>query len=292
MIILAEQCLIKNSRHSSKGNQLKWKKENFWYKADFLGYEALAEFVVSSLLSKTNIPDFVKYDLTQIKFDGDIYNGCKSSNFLSKGKSVITLSKLFKAYLNTDIYLECERLDRTEKDCIKYVVNNVIDITGLKNFGNYLTFLLEMDAFFLNEDRHFNNITVIYDENTNSFDYCPIFDNGAALFSDTTKDFPLSKDTEKCISIIRAKPFSPSFDDQIEAAESLYGVQFKHCITYKDIESVIEQARNTSMYSDEILSRIAKIMKWQLRTYDCFRESAFMNLPQIDFSNNATEPQR
>lgn len=36
--------------------------------------------------------------------------------------------------------------------------------TGLKDFGVYLTKILEMDVFFLNEDRHTNNIAVIYDE--------------------------------------------------------------------------------------------------------------------------------
>ena len=35
-------------RHSSKGNQLKWNPANTetWYKADYMGYEGLAEVLV------------------------------------------------------------------------------------------------------------------------------------------------------------------------------------------------------------------------------------------------------
>ena len=36
--------------HTSKGDQRKWKIENLWYKADYMGYESLAEVLVSKLL--------------------------------------------------------------------------------------------------------------------------------------------------------------------------------------------------------------------------------------------------
>ena len=38
-----------------------------------------------------------------------------------------------------------------------------------------------MDALFLNDDRHSNNIAVL--ECDGKYDYCPIFDNGAGLLS-------------------------------------------------------------------------------------------------------------
>lgn len=37
--------------HTSKGNQLKWKCDGYWYKADHMGYEGLAETIVSALLA-------------------------------------------------------------------------------------------------------------------------------------------------------------------------------------------------------------------------------------------------
>ena len=41
--------------HTSKGNQLKWKCYGYWYKADHMGYERLAETIVSALLDKSTV---------------------------------------------------------------------------------------------------------------------------------------------------------------------------------------------------------------------------------------------
>ena len=57
-----------------------------------------------------------------------------------------------------------------------------MEYTGLKEFSQYLTVLFEIDALFLNDDRHLNNIAVI--EEKGKFNYCPIFDNGAGLLSE------------------------------------------------------------------------------------------------------------
>ena len=39
--------------HTSKGNQLKWYQDGWWYKADAFGYESLAETLVTRLLQRT-----------------------------------------------------------------------------------------------------------------------------------------------------------------------------------------------------------------------------------------------
>lgn len=36
--------------HTSKGDQRKWKVEDRWYKVDYVGYESLAEVLVSHFL--------------------------------------------------------------------------------------------------------------------------------------------------------------------------------------------------------------------------------------------------
>ena len=51
MIELFEQNIRTNDRQSSKGNQLKWENEGIWYKADYTGYEGLAEYMISHLLN-------------------------------------------------------------------------------------------------------------------------------------------------------------------------------------------------------------------------------------------------
>ena len=38
--------------HSSKGNQLKWEQDGWWYKADAFGFESLAEVVTSPFAVK------------------------------------------------------------------------------------------------------------------------------------------------------------------------------------------------------------------------------------------------
>lgn len=55
MIELFEQNIRTNDRQSSKGNQLKWENEGIWYKADYTGYEGLAEYMISPSFEKVNI---------------------------------------------------------------------------------------------------------------------------------------------------------------------------------------------------------------------------------------------
>ncbi len=43
------------NRKSSKGNQLKFERDDVWYKADFTGYEGLSECVISHLLQKSSV---------------------------------------------------------------------------------------------------------------------------------------------------------------------------------------------------------------------------------------------
>lgn len=261
MVELSKSKEIQITRNSSKGNQLKWKDGNVWYKADYLGYEALAEYVVSSLLKKSSVDDFVEYHLEKISYNGFVYNGCKSRHFLKKEESLITLPRLFQMYLAEDIYRQCENVFWTEKDCIEYVVQNVEKITRLRGFGEYLTLLLEMDAFFYNEDRHFHNIAVIYNEETDRFRYCPIFDNGGALFSDTSMYYPVSSSLEDCMKRITAKPFSPCFEDQVEAAVSLYGSQFRVWFDDEDLKGCLKHAEG--IYDQTILERVYKTITHQ-----------------------------
>ena len=54
MVELFEQDERQNNRQSSKGNQLKWENNGIWYKADYTGYEGLAEYMISHLLMKSS----------------------------------------------------------------------------------------------------------------------------------------------------------------------------------------------------------------------------------------------
>ena len=69
MVQLFEQDIKTNDRQSSKGNQLKWCRNNVWYKADYMGYEGLVEYVVSRLLEKSSLKqeEYVLYKTEVIR---------------------------------------------------------------------------------------------------------------------------------------------------------------------------------------------------------------------------------
>lgn len=71
----------------------------------------------------------------------------------------------------------------------RFLAEQVEQTTGLKDFGSYLSRVLTIDALFLNEDRHMHNIAVLNDGFGN-YHYCPVFDNGCALLSDTQMEYP------------------------------------------------------------------------------------------------------
>ena len=56
MVELFKQNIRTNIRQSSKGNQLKWENEGTWYKADYTGYEGLAEYVISVYYTHLTLP--------------------------------------------------------------------------------------------------------------------------------------------------------------------------------------------------------------------------------------------
>lgn len=75
---------------------------------------------------------------------------------------------------------------------------------------------------------------------TGQYEYCPIFDNGAALLSDTTMDYPLGGDTYEMIGEVQAKTVSSNFDEQLDAAEKLYGQRLHFTFGEKQIREILD----------------------------------------------------
>lgn len=218
---------------SSKGNQEKWfdAETNQWYKLDQFGYEALSETLISILLEKSNIEKdtpftFVRYDPVRVVVHNRERTGCVSDNFLKEGQSVITINHLLSRVLGYSLKDKLLSLT-SDKKRIAYLVEATKDCAGLDYFGEYLTLLFEIDSLFLNDDRHLNNIAVI--KYGDKYDYCPIFDNGAGLLSDT-RFSPMDIDPKALISSLRARPFNMSFTRQMNTARSLYGKQLSTSI--------------------------------------------------------------
>ena len=264
MIELFEQDIRKNDRQSSKGNQLKWENQGIWYKADYVGYEGLAEYMISHLLKKSTLSEneFVVYDLEQIKYRSNNYTGVKSINFLEEDWQLITLERLFQSFFGQSLYKAIFLIEKVE-DRIQFVVDQVERITGLHDFGIYLNKLFTVDAFFLNEDRHTHNIAVMMNQR-GEFAYCPIFDNGAGLLADTKMDYPLTEDVYELMQQCRAKTISTDFDEQLDVSELLYKINLKFSFTKQDVRELLE---DVAEYSIEEKNRVEAIIYEQMRKY-------------------------
>lgn len=264
MIKLCEQDIEQNNRQSSKGNQLKWLQGNMWYKADYTGYEGMAEYAVSNLLkySSFNAEEYINYNTEEIQYENVKYLGCSSINFLKEGWQLITLERLFQNYYGKSLYRSIYMIDSV-KERVRFLVEQIIRITGLKDFGVYISKLLTIDAFFLNEDRHTHNIAVLMDEE-GTYHYCPVFDNGAGLLSDTTMDYPMHVELQKLIGNAASKTFCKDFDEQLDAAEQMYGRHIKFHFREADIRILLECEKH---YPVEVKERVMSIIREQSRKY-------------------------
>ena len=233
---------------SSKGNQEKWYDQvsDLWYKLDQFGYEALAETVISTLLEQSNIQTdtlftFVRYHMERLRVHGRERTGCSSKNFLHPGQALITINRLLSSYLGKPLREKLVRLP-SDKKRIAYLAEATAELTGLELFPQYLTLLFEVDALFCNDDRHLNNIAVI--EQNGKFDYCPIFDNGAGLLSNTQLS-PMDILPPALISALQARPFNITFTRQMNTARRLYGMQLvMPKLTTSDIREVLGPVLN------------------------------------------------
>ena len=81
-------------------------------------------------------------------------------------------------------------------------------------------------------------------------------------------DFPLGIAVEELMGSVEAKPFARNFDEQMDAAEELYGQQLFFTFQMKDMLKILEQSRK--MYSEEICGRVEKILRYQIRKYNFF----------------------
>jgi len=264
MIELFERDKTEINRKSSKGNQLKWERDNTWYKADYTGYEGLSEYVISHLLKKSTLAEseYVIYEQEQIQYGSQIYQGVSSRNFLKSGEQLITLERLFVNTFGIGLSsILSQIVDHEER--LKTLVSKVQDITGLDDFGIYMGKLITIDTLFLNEDRHTHNIAVIMQKN-GSYRFCPIFDQGAGLLADTTMDYPLSDDIFGLMDKAEAKTFCRDFDEQLEIAEKLYGKTVSFRFTRKDAEDILS---GTSGYEKVIKDRVRDVIFEQMRKY-------------------------
>lgn len=221
---ISDEFLVRTSG-TSDGTQDKYFYNDVWYKLDRYGGEGIAETAASMILRESGLPPelFVEYKPCLINGKG----GCYSKNFLKENESFITLYRLYKNVSGRDLAAVCAKMDYD--DAIEYVLNFVKKQTHL-DLHEYLANTFFLDMLILNEDRHFNNLGIIFNEK--NFRPAPIFDNGKSFLIGNQRAKKCNTLKEK-ISTAYAKAFSPSFQTNFNYLK-------KYC-TLKLSPSVIEK---------------------------------------------------
>ncbi len=269
-IEISKDYIVTGAEYSSLGSQMKWKQDGYWYKADMLGFESLAEAVVSHLLKRSNIGEFAVYEPVTISYDGQQYRGCRSLEFKKENEELISLERLAKSYTSFGLAQMLERITDVEER-ILYTVELVENLTGLDDFGVYLTSLLELDTFFLNVGRHTGNIMLLYDTKQKEYRFAPVFDMAQALFSDTKNVCPPEKGMVECYHAVTARPFSGNFDEQWKTANELYGKHLKFDFSANEminsVRDVLNGMQNGRAYHGAEKRRIGEIIRFQAKKY-------------------------
>ena len=191
---------------TSEGTQIKYYKDGYWYKKDKNGAEGLSEYLASKLLTYSDLDngEYVIYEQGFINGKP----GCRSRNFLHADEELVTIYRLYFNEHGRDLSILVSQME-TMEERIQYVTKFVKDSCDL-DITDYLRRVITLDYIILNEDRHFNNLALIFDGT--GFKPSPIFDNGVSLLTanqSVERNSPISESTGKAI----ARPFSGSFSE-------------------------------------------------------------------------------
>ena len=117
---------------TSEGSQIKYRKDNYWYKKDNRGHEGRTEYLCSKLLSFSTLEqsEYVEYEQGYINQN----MGCRSKNFLNPGEELITFYRLYYNEFGKDLSEVIGRME-TMEERIEYVA--VIDILTVLEFASF-----------------------------------------------------------------------------------------------------------------------------------------------------------
>ena len=190
---------------TSEGTQIKFRKGNYWYKKDRQGNEGRTEYLVSNLLTFSDLDrsEYVLYEQGSINGAP----GCRSENFLQEDEELITFYRLYYNEYGKDLSQIIDGMESME-DRIVYVVRFVEQMCGL-DVTDYLRKVFTLDLLTLNEDRHLNNLAVVL--RGSRFVPAPIFDNGVSLLT-ANKSVNWYFSMEENVRRVVARPFSGSHE--------------------------------------------------------------------------------
>lgn len=252
-ILLSENERLEHSS-TSKGNQVKWYKNNCYYKADSFGYEGLAEWVVSGFCESITDFYYVPYEFCLIDEEGHKQNGCYSESFLKENESFVSIAHILELkYLDYSQYMK-----NGFKESFRFVCDEIMEVAGV-DISEYLAQNLYLDAIILNEDRHFNNLGVV--KGDGYYKIAPVFDNGFSLLSDLKLYDPMES-LEKNMKLVKAKPFSKNFGKQVT---ELNEMGFAPLIIDDNRTMIILDSMKNDNYPEEYMVRCRAVIKKRLR---------------------------
>lgn len=214
---------------TSEGTQIKYFKDGYWYKKDNRGKEGLAEYLVSKLLTFTDIApsEYILYE--QGTING--VSGCRSKNFLKNGANLITFYRLYYNEFGKDLSVVLSQMD-TMEERIEYTVRFIKESCGV-DVKDYLGKVLMLDMLTLNEDRHLNNLALLFDED--HFEVAPIFDNGISLLT-ANQSVNWNFSMEENVRRVIARPFSGSHEKMYEYLGKSFVLDSKKVLAWLDEE--------------------------------------------------------
>ena len=208
-VLLGNEYLISDIG-TSDGTQDKYLKNGIWYKTDRFGGEGKNEALVSRLLSFSTLKknEYVSYK--EIRINGS--NGCYSQSFLLEDEECVSVYRLHQNVIGTDIAAVLQRMDFDDQS--DYVLNFLQKETKLSGSAleTYFGKLFQLDYLALNDDRHLNNICLIF--NGTSYRPAPIFDNGKSFFCGNKRYQPHNSFAEN-LKTVHFKPFTATIEMMI-----------------------------------------------------------------------------
>lgn len=128
---------IYNSASTTKGTQIKYKKDNYFYKLDKMGREGFVEYLVTMLLSHSSLKpeEYVSYEYCKING----YEGCRSENFLKDGEEFVTIHSLYQKYTGNSDFADYLMTKRNAKERLETIIELVADFgIPTEDYKHYL----------------------------------------------------------------------------------------------------------------------------------------------------------
>lgn len=190
----------------AKGHRSNIKKENTGIrKTGRQGREGLVEYLVSGLLSFSDLDtsEYVSYERGTING----CPGCRSEDFLKEGEELVTFYRLYYNESGKNLSKVVASMENMEER-IEYVTDFLWQSCGV-DVTDYLKKIFTLDMLTLNEDRHLNNMAVLF--RNDRFTAAPIFDNGVSLLT-ANQSVNWNFSMEENVRRVVARPFSGSHE--------------------------------------------------------------------------------